>query len=308
MSLAERSKKVVGLGLACLDQLYLWQDMSRPVADNRIVDHQVQGGGMTGTALVAVARLGGQAEYWGAVGEDWMAELVLEGLRQEGVALGHVQRVSGGKGPMVVVCVDQPTGQRHFLYSTGWKEPAAPIGSEELLQSAGCLLVDGIYGDSALRMAKAARRLGVSVVGDLEASERTRELLAYVDYAILSADHRGRLAAGEDWQGICRSVAAMGPAHVIVTRGQRGLAYLSAGRFGEIDAFAVDVVDTTGAGDTFHGAFCYGLAQGFELARNLVFSSAVAAMKCRKMGGRAGIPTRGEVADFLRCRGVAWQD
>jgi sulfofructose kinase len=82
------------------------------------------------------------------------------------------------------------------------------------------------------------------------------------------------------------------------------LAYLDGDRFGRMEAFPVNVVDTTGAGDVFHGAFCYGLVAGLPLETDLALASAAAAMKCRHIGGRAGIPGRAEVVAFLAARGT----
>lgn len=302
-----KGRKVVGVGLACLDQLILWQDMHAPLVASKILDFQVQGGGMVGTAMVAVARLGGQAELWGAVGDDWMGRMILEGLRREKVDTRHVAVVAGGRGPMVVVCVDRPTGQRHFLYWTGFSEPEHPIGSLESLKTAGCLLVDGTYPSSALRAARQAGRLGVPVVADLGGvGEKTPALLAHVAYAILSEGCARRLGGGDDYRVACLAVRSMGPERVVVTLGERGLVYLDGEALAEMPAFPVEVVDTTGAGDTFHGAFCYGLVEGFPLVKNLQFASAAAAMKCRQLGGRAGIPGRDEVIRFLAEHGVDW--
>jgi len=90
----------------------------------------------------------------------------------------------------------------------------------------------------------------------------------------------------------------------VITLGSRGLVGLSDDRFIQMDAFPVEVVDTCGAGDTFHGAYCYGLVRGFSFEQNLAFSSAAAALKCRRMGGRAGIPNEAEVTAFLKSRGI----
>ena len=114
------------------------------------------------------------------------------------------------------------------------------------------------------------------------------------------------MAGGDDYRAACQAVRAMGPQHVVVTLGERGLVYLDDEDLAEMPAFEVEVVDTTGAGDVFHGAFCYGLVQGFPLVRNLQFASAVAAIKCGQLGGRAGIPGRDEAIRFLIERGVDW--
>jgi len=295
------AKKVIGLGLSVVDQLILWQDMSRPVLGNRILACETQGGGMVGTALVAVSRLGGAAEFWGAVGSDWMGEWIVAGLAAEGVDTSQVVRVPGGRGPFVLVCVDQPTGERHFPHYTGRLEPDGPIGSLERLSGTGCVLIDATQPESQLRLAAEARRLGVPVVGDFSRiGQTTAALLKHVDYAIFSEGALGDLDPGADPRAACEKLRSMGPRCAVITRGAKGLAYHDGETYGEMPAFDVDVVDTTGAGDVLHGAFCYGLVQGFDLERNLRFASATAAVKCTRLGGRAGIPNRQEVERFLQ--------
>jgi sugar/nucleoside kinase (ribokinase family) len=262
---------------------------------------------MVATALVAVTRLGGAAVFWGAVGDDWMGERILRQLIDERVDVSGVKRVPGARGPMDLVLVDRPTGERYFRHWIGVEAPAEPIGSLERLQAAGCLLVDGWLHANALRAAREARRSGIPVVADLgRIDEAARALLGHVDYAIVSEGCARRLELDQDLRRACEALHAMGPEHVVITRGGKGLVYLTDGEFRRMPAFAVKVVDTTGAGDTFHGAFCYGLVEGWPLERNLVFASATAAMQCRRLGGRAGIPTRGEVTQFLAERGVDW--
>jgi len=301
-------KAVIGVGLACLDQVILWDDAAVPVHAARVKDFDVQGGGMTATAMVAAARLGARAEFWGAVGDDWAGGMIIEGLAAEGVDASQVVRVGGARGPIVVVCVDGATGERRFPFIDRIVDPDGPIGDLARLAGAGCVLVDGTRCASALRATAEARRLGVPVVGDVEGiNDRTRSLMGHMDYAILSAEAAGSLDPS-DLRAACEEVLTMGPACAIVTRGADGVACLSDGRFTEIDAFQVDVVDTTGAGDTFHGAFCCGLVRGLSLETNLAFSSAAAAMKCRKIGGRAGIPNYEQVARFLAERGVSLPD
>jgi len=307
MDQATPPKKVIGLGLGVLDQLLLWRDMKAAVRENKVVDFSTQGGGMTATALVAVTRLGGAAEFWGTVGTDWMGDQILQGLAEEGVSTSQVQRIEGARGPMVLVCVDEPTGERQFLYSVGFRAAEPPIGDLGRLADAGCLLVDGTHPASALRAAEEACRLGVPVVADVGwISDETRPLLAHVDYAIASEACGRGLAAGDDFRAACERLRALGPPNAVITLGARGLVALSGDQFLRLDAFPVEVADTTGAGDVFHGAFCFGLLRGLPIEKNLVFSSAVAALKCRRLGGRAGIPRLDEATQFLRERMPDW--
>jgi sugar/nucleoside kinase (ribokinase family) len=294
---------VIGLGVACLDQLLLWEDAGESVADGRIVDWDMQGGGMIGTGLVAVARLGGRAELWGVVGSDWIGDAIIAGLQEEGVDTSRVLRPAESRGPMVTVCVDKPTGERYLKRAFGFSSSEQPPVRKDRLRSAGCLLVDGMFHGAAMDAARAAQRLGVPVVGDFGwHTDNTRELVPHVGHAIVSERFARQIA--DDLQDACEAIRSMGPEHVAVTLGERGLFWLEGDTFGRMDAFPVEVVDTTGAGDVFHGAYCYALTQGFELESNLAFASATAALKCRCLGGRAGIPGRGEVEQFLRDRGV----
>jgi len=305
MEPAPAEGRVVGIGLASMDALLVWQDMSKPVADNRVRSFQLQGGGMVGSALVAVTRLGGRAEFWGAVGDDLMGELTIRELRDENVDVSHVVRVAGASGPLVVVCVDKPTGERRFLHWTGACAREEPIVSPEALAGAGCLLVDGCQLSSALVAAEEAGRLGIPVVSDVgRITDGNRPLIERVNYAIVSEMCARRVDTGGDLRKACEAIRAMGPSCVVVTLGDKGLLAFDDDGFVEMDAFDVDVADTTGAGDVFHGAFCFGLLRGLTVRENLVFSSAVAAMKCRRVGGRAGIPTCAEVRQFLAARGV----
>jgi sugar/nucleoside kinase (ribokinase family) len=283
----------------------VWQDLRAPSLGNKVLQYDVPGGGMVGTALVAVARLGGRAEFWGAVGEDATGRMILEEFQREGVDVSQAVPVPGGRGPIVLVCVDKGTGERHFFGGTGFGEAPEPIGDLSRLVRAGCLLVDGFIMKSARRAAAEARRLGVPVVGDVSRiREKSAEFIACMDYVIASDLCMAGLGAGDDYRKACCRLRAMGPKVAVITRGARGLAAMDGEAFLEMPAFPVEVVDTTGAGDTFHGAFCLGLVRGMPLPEILQFASAAAAMKCRRLGGRAGIPSHPEVLAFLRRQGT----
>lgn len=297
--------KVVGIGVACLDQLILWEDMAAPVREATIATCDMQGGGMAATAMVTVTRLGGEAEVWAAVGNDWVGDRILKGLDAERVDTSQVRRIDDATSPFMVVCIDRRTAERHFLHWTGLCDADSPLGSLERLQGAGCLLTDLTRPETDLAAAREARRLGVPVVADAEGmGERAREVFTHVDHAIADEGCLRDLGAGADHRQACEAIRAMGPAQVVITLGERGLVFLDGERFGRMDAFDIEAVDTTGAGDVFHGAFCYGLTRGLAMDANLAFASAAAALKCRRLGGRAGIPRRDDVVRFLKDQGV----
>lgn len=301
MSGGTRGRKVIGVGFACVDQLVRWRSVGEPVAGNDVIQYDMQGGGMTATAMVAVARLGGRAEFWGAVGDGPMGRFLLDGLRRESVDISQVVRVSGSDGPVYLVCVDGATGERMFYRAMAVAGPEEPFGDVERLTEAGCLLVDGSCGQAAVRAARKARQLGVPVVGDVGSTQGAMgQLLPLIDYAIASQQCALGLGVGDDYQAACTMITDKGPDVAVITLGEKGLICFDGQRFISRQAFGVDVVDTTGAGDTFHGAFCVGLVRGFSLEVNLSFASAVAAISCTKLGGRAGIASVDQVVGFLR--------
>lgn len=284
-----------------MDQLLVWKDVALPIQENSIIDIDMQGGGMAATAMATVCRLGGNAELWSTIGEDWAGEKILRALRAEGVDTSQIIQIVEGSSFFMVVCVDQQTGERHFMHTGRWDKPKEAIGDLSRLDKSGCLLIDHALPESELPAAKEAQRLGVPVVSDTNGFNAWhREIMPFVDYAIVS--ERGAMALKDDLHEACKSIQGMGAKCVVVTLGENGLVYLDGDTFGRLPAFEVKVVDTTGAGDVFHGAFCYGLVHGFSLRANLRFASATSAMKCRQIGGRGGIPNREQVDEFLQKR------
>ncbi len=295
------AKRVLGVGHACLDQILIWKDGNLPVQDNQLLQYDIQGGGMVATALVTVARLGGEAEFWGVLGDDPLGEHILHGLRMEGVNVDHVLKLKGKEGPVAVVCVDAKTGERRFYSGKPIRDPVEVFGDLKRVEGFGCVLVDGYRFESAYPVAQKAHQLGIPVVGDVEkVNQATSGLIDKMDYAIASVEYAQSVGLGGDLEAACKSLYEQGAKIAVLTCGKDGLIVYDGTSLEKLKSFQVDVVDTTGAGDTFHGAFCFGLLKGLELRENLLFSSAAAAMKCRRIGGRAGIPLLNEVAAFLK--------
>lgn len=297
-------KKVIGIGLGCIDQLVLWKDIKAPVAGNKAVQVDLQGGGMTATALVAASRLGVKAEFWGAVGDDLSGRFIIEELKREGVDTSQVVKVKNGRGPSYLICIDSKTGERYFMGGNPLNEPCKTIGNLSRLKQAGCLLIDSSRIRNAAKAVRMARKLNIPVVFDTGYFKGENEkLLPFTDYLIAPEFCSARLGAGNDFRKACRILKERGIGTVIITLGKRGLIAYDGISYIRLKAFKVPIVDTTGAGDVFHGAFCCGIIRKFSLRDNLIFASAVAALKCRKLGGRAGIPSIPEVEKFLNENG-----
>ncbi|MDO8585670.1 MAG: PfkB family carbohydrate kinase [Armatimonadota bacterium] len=296
---------VIGIGYAAVD--YLGVVPHYPELDEkvRMVDFARQGGGPVATATVTLARLGARASYVGKVGDDDFGEYILRQLQAEGVDTSRVIVERGEQSRFSFIIVDKNTGKRTII----WKTLDSPLRVDELdrehVLSGGILHLDGHEQEAALAAARWANDAGIPVSLDAgSVHPNTEELLSYVD--VLVASHK----FAQDFTGKSDPVAAVrdmarGRTRVsVVTSGEDGCVCKDGKVEFHIPAFQVDVVDTTGAGDVFHGAFVYGMLQDWDLRRTAEFAAAAAAIKCTKLGGRAGIPTLPETLAFLRGRSI----
>ncbi len=297
---------VVGIGICAFDVLVEVDQF--PELDRKAVASAIegQGGGLIGTALVTVARLGGRAAYMGPLGDDMFADLCFRDFRKEGVETRLIRRVEGASVVTAVVLVDRRADTRTILWKPDESLTLSPGEiSEDAVRGAAALLVDWLYPDAAVRAAEVARAAGVPVVVDLESNdELTDRLLPVADYPVLplavTRNRYGRDSMEDCARALFDEVSARGGRAGVVTAGARGSVAVTADRVHRQPAYRSEVVDTTGCGDVYHGAFALGLARGWDLERTMRVASATAALKCRKSGGRAGIPGMAEVEAFLR--------
>ena len=294
----DKAPRVVGLGVACLDYLFVAEGVERG-AQARLVDYAVEGGGLVGTALVAAARLGARVEIVSWVGDDEAGRLVVEGLEAEGVDTSGVEVIRGGRTGVSFVRVEAGTGERTIHHRRGSPPPAEQVEKVAGLDiRAEAVLVDGVWPEASVGFARRAREAGTPVVGDFCPRAGLEELAALVTALIVPKSCGEGL--GASWEARLGALARYGPEFVGITAGEDGCHFLVRGEAKVQPAFAVEVVDTTGAGDVFHGAFAYGLAAGWGYERCVEFAAATAALSCRALGGRTGIPARQEVDRLLR--------
>jgi len=296
---------VVGVGINVIDYLFRVPRFPEPDTKSDATAVTTQGGGLTATAMVACARLGLRTRYIGKFGSDEIGRMAREGLAAECLDLSCAVQASDAPNRLCFILVEEGTGHRTIIRHMDrriWLRP------EELSREAVCsgraLHLDGYEGDAALQAARWAREAGIPVSVDAESfTERRDELFRLTDILIV-AERYGREVTGREGVGeILEGLTHLGPPCVGVTSGECGSALRYRGQIVHAPGFPVDVVDTTGAGDVFHGAFLYGLLQGWEARHILVFANAVSALKCTRLDGRTGIPRVDEVLEFLRLRG-----
>ncbi|HYL79577.1 MAG TPA: PfkB family carbohydrate kinase [Candidatus Acidoferrum sp.] len=301
----KKSFDVVGVGINVVDYLFRVPRFPQPDTKSDALAVTTQGGGLTATAMVACARLGLRTRYIGKFGSDEIGRMAREMLAGEDLDLGGSVQAADAPHRLCVVLVEEGTGHRTIVRhcdSRIWLQPGEL--SREAVCAGRLLHLDGYEGAAALQAARWAREAGIPVSLDAEDStEQREELFRYTDILIVSRPFGRELTGRVDPPDILHGLARLGPACVGVTLGEQGSALLHRQEIVEVPAFPVEVVDTTGAGDVFHGAFLYGLLQGWKAGDILLFANAVSALKCTRLGGRAGIPRPAEVRTFLDVRG-----
>ena len=269
----------------------------------QIQEHLIQGGGPSATSTVAAARLGLSAAYISSVGDDEAGKMIIADLEKEGVCTSSMIVRQGTASPVAYCWIDAPTGKRSVAWTRGGLVEVTPDEVDyDLIANAKVLHLDGHHTAAALAAAKFARQHGVLVNFDAGTMrDGVQELLTYSDILITSEEF-ARLVTGEnDLDKAIFKLASIGAQVTGITMGELGSMVLAEGKILRCPAFHLDkVVDTTGAGDVYHTGFAVKYLETRDLMECMRFGSAVSALKCGKLGGRTGIPTRQEVDEFLK--------
>ncbi len=304
LDMAERPFAVYGLGQCALDFLGKVDAYPPPDVKCEVSDLVIQGGGPVATALVALARWGVSCVFAGVVGDDLFGSMIRASLDEEGVETREVM-VRKAAGSQLAFIVAEPGKGRRTIF---WHRPTGPpLRPDEIdyrpIRSAKVFHTDGLFPEASLAGARVARAAGLAVVVDAGTlRDGILDLARTSDYFIASETFSRALVGDDRPLDACRKLAELGPRVAGVTLGERGYVALAEGKLIERPAYEVEAVDTTGCGDVFHGAFIYGLLQGWDVEKSLDFAAWAAAMVSLKLGGRAGIPSLAEVKEWDRSR------
>jgi sulfofructose kinase len=245
------------------------------------------GGGPAANAAVMVAKLGLKAAFVGYLGHDLYGEMHCQELRDNKVDVDRVIRGSSPT-PLSMVLV-KPDGKRALINYKGETKPLPENAINFSALKAKVILFDGHEPYISIPLAKAAKAQGIPTVLDAgSVHEGTLALMDKVDYLVCSEKFALQLA-GDEETALGR-MAEISP-NVLITLGERGLIWQQGAMRGSLPAFSVNVVDTTGAGDAFHGAFAAAVALSMPWDEVLRYASAAGALCCTKVGARFGLPT-----------------
>jgi sulfofructose kinase len=293
---------VVGVGLNATDTLLVVPQFPAYAGKVPFQEEILSPGGQVASAMVACARLGLRAKYIGTVGDDYRGQIQMESLLDSGVNIDHVQQRPNCANQSAYIIIDRSTGERTVL----WRRPdCLRIHPEEILPEyitcARLLHIDGHDTPAVERAASIARAAGMPVTVDVDTIYHGFDrVLPHVDYLVTSSEFPVRWTNESDpFKALDLIQREYGMRVAAMTLGAHGSLALEQGRFYYSPAFVVNCVDTTGAGDVFHGAFCYALLQGMALPDILEFSNAAAALNCTALGARGGIAGLAEVRRLL---------
>ncbi len=296
---------IICIGLSTLD--HVWQADRLPGTDLSKVraNHYVAaGGGMAATAAVTIARLGGEAHFWGRAGDDPAGHVMRDEFAADGVNADDFRLFEGARSSASGVFVDGE-GERHIINFRGHGLPdAADWLPLEKIASTDAVLSDPRWPEGTEAAFAAARRAGIATILDAEVADADIfvRLLPLTDHAIFSQPALAGFAGGDRTAALDHIAERYGCRVCAVTLGEAGVEGREDGKVRRLPAFAVNAVDTNGAGDVFHGAYAFAIGTGMATGEAMTFASAAAALKCTKPAGRAGIPTFDEITAFQRNR------
>ena len=285
---------IIGIGQNATDTLILLSHFPAYAGKVAFDQEILSPGGQVASAMVTCAKLGLRVKYIGTVGDDERGKIQLDSLRASGIDLSDVEVRENCPNQTAYILIDRTTGERTVLWQRAECLRLAPESITEDKITRGRLLhIDAHDTAAVARAAEIARQHHIPVTVDVDTIYHGFDrVLPHVDYLVASSEfpvqwtnERDPFRALETIQEEFRiPVAAM-------TLGAHGALARIHGRFVYSPAFVVNCVDTTGAGDVFHGAFCYAVLQNMPMRETLEFSNAMAALNCTALGARGGICT-----------------
>jgi sugar/nucleoside kinase (ribokinase family) len=294
---------VVGVGANSVDYVHLLPGYPQPFgsfAKMKIQKQEILCGGQMATAMCTCARLGLRAKYVGVTGTDANGRRVRAELEERGIDLSDVI-IRDAQNQFAVILVDETNGDRIVLWDRDdrlmMRDRDIPV---EAIAHARVLHVDDVDQRAAIHASQIAREHGLTITSDIDRlTERTRELIDAVTIPIFAEHVPTRVSGIAGQEQALRALQQPHHRMLVVTLGEHGAMALDHDGVHHAPAFAVDAVDTTGAGDVFRAGFIFALLRGWPTGETLQFANAAAAVSCTRLGALGGIPTLEEVQDLV---------
>jgi sugar/nucleoside kinase (ribokinase family) len=300
---------VVGLGYCAYDILAIVPGLPEfdAVSGIHLTDLVFDGGGQVGTALATLAHLGVRTGYIGVLGDDPAGSFLQDLFTRDGVDLARLRLRADVGTNICLLLVEQGTARRAILCHRRVQPTDLTLREDDRLyiQSAKVLHLDGQFMPAAIQAAHWARAAGVKVCFDgNHPRPGLHELLPMVDWLVVAEPFPQAYTGEHDLDRSAYELLALGAKILVVTQSERGCEVWTPHERFQVPGFQADAVDTTGAGDAYHGAFVYAMLHGWDLHRTATFANALAAINCQTLGGRRGLPTLAQVEAFISARAM----
>ncbi len=299
--------KIVGIGANVFDTLYTVETYPTEDTKMRADGVKVSGGGPTATGLVAASKLGADCAFIGNLSDDNGGVFLKNDFEKYGVDTEYIKIKSGYDSFCSCIWLAKENASRTCVFFRGNVPPTEIDGlSAKAIADAQILMVDGNDMEAAIRGAKIAKENGTKVLYDAGGLyEGVENLLPYADILIPSEEFALGHTKAENVEDAAKVLyEKYSPEVVVITQGKEGGIIFDGKTVEKYPAFLVDAVDSNGSGDVFHGAFAFAITHKMDYEKACVFSSAVSALKCTKVGAREGVPTLAETINFLKERGI----
>ncbi len=299
-----RAPAILCAGIVVLDEVFRVERFPPPDAKTQAQSFFVVNGGCAANAAVAVARLGGRAALAGPLGgpagEDASGDRVLVALAREHVDCAGCPRLAGVSTALSAIFIDARGERMVVTYRDERLAAAAPTDPAGLVASADAVLADNVFPEFVRPICAAARARGLSVVLDADRpTQMTDDLFTIATHVVFSSQCLRATTGLDDLGAALARIADTTGAFLAVTDGPQDVLWRAGPTLRRSPVFAVETVDTLGAGDVFHGAFTLALAEGRDEVAAMRFAAAAAGLKCTRLGGSAAAPYRAEVEALL---------
>ncbi len=298
---------IVGIGANVCDTLITVPNY--PKEDTKLKANSVvqSGGGPCATGLVAASKLGEKCALIGSLTDDSAGSFLKADLEKWGVSTKLIELKKGYVSFTSTILLSEDTASRTCVFYRGNVPPTVLTEEQKkAIVDAKVLMVDGNDIAAAIEGAKIARENGTKVLYDAGGLyEGVEGLLEYTDILIPSEEFALGHTKAENAEEAAKILfKKYSPEIVVTTQGKKGGIIYDGKATEAYPAFLVDAVDSNGSGDVFHGAFAFCTVNGYNYKKSCIFSSAVSALKCTKVGARNAVPAYETVIEFLKERGV----
>jgi sulfofructose kinase len=303
----DRPFDVVGFGQNAVDHVCLVPHYPAFNTKLQVTRYRQMAGGQIATAMAECALLGMRVKYIGKVGADDLGRFSLDSLKEFGIDTANVMVEPDSYNHYSFIMVDATNGERTILFDRDerLRYRAGEISPDSIL-SGKLLHLDANDLQAAIQCSKWAKSAGMPICLDIDRCDPgVEDLLPQIDFLIPSENFPLEFSGTDNLHDALHKLNRITGGFVCATLGARGALALFDGEYLPSPGFKVQTVDTTGAGDVFHGAFLYGVWKNWPLISILEFANAAAAINCAHLGARGGLTRIGDVLGFLRDRGVS---